>query len=513
MEKRASRHTAAVVILCILLAVAFLAFFSAVWYVSVFGRTGFDSVLYTLTGGLSGVSAGLVGRYLFFAALPAALWAALVGLLLFQTWARLSIPFFGGRRLKLLPFKRSTACVLAAVISLGLLTHAAFNVKLVDYVASCFRDSQLYEDEYRAPGSTSITFPKQKRNLIYIMLESMETSFLSTQDGGAMPVDLIPELTQLARDNVNFSHNSSVGGFREVPGTTWTVGAMVGHTAGVPLRTPDGLADSFNGYGQSGSFLPGLTTLNDILRANGYYQELMVGSDINFGGRGTYYRTHGVDRICDLYTARQDGIVPPGYFVWWGMEDVHLFEYAKQELTRISQQEQPFAFSMLTVDTHHVGGYKCALCQNEYAEQYKNVISCSSRQVAAFVAWIQAQPFYENTTVIITGDHCSMDNGFFSRNVEAGYVRHVYNCFINAAAEPVNTAGRQFCTLDMFPTTLAALGCAIHGDRLGLGTNLFSGRPTLMEAMGYDALTLELASGKKFYAEHFFAPGEELSHD
>ena len=50
--------------------------------------------------------------------------------------------------------------------------------------------------------------------------------------------------------------------------------------------------------------------------------------------------TDGVDTIYDIYTARKDGIVPSNYFVWWGMEDKYLFQYAKQELTEISQQDQ-----------------------------------------------------------------------------------------------------------------------------------------------------------------------------
>ncbi len=35
---------------------------------------------------------------------------------------------------------------------------------------------------------------------------------------------------------------------------------------------------------------------------------------------------------------------------------------------------------------------------------------------------------------------------------------------------------REFTTLDMFPTTLAALGCTIEGDKLGFGVNLFPGK-------------------------------------
>ena len=87
------------------------------------------------------------------------------------------------------------------------------------------------------------------------------------------------------------------------------------------------------------------------------------------------------------------------------MEDKYLFEYAKQELTEISQQDEPFAFTMLTVDTHHIGGFTCQLCGSNYEESYENAIACASAQVYNFVRWLKEQPFYENTTIVITGDH------------------------------------------------------------------------------------------------------------
>jgi phosphoglycerol transferase len=337
------------------------------------------------------------------------------------------------------------------------------------------------------------------------MLESMETSYQDTSLGGALPYNLIPELTQLAQNNINFSNNDTVGGFREVTGASWTVGAMVAHTSGVPLKVPDGISDWQNGYGKDGEFLPGLGSLTQILKQQGYYQTLMVGSDANFGGRKTYFETHGIDKVYDLYTAWYDGTVNTGYWNdWWGFEDHILFDYARKELTEIAQKDQPFAFTMLTVDTHHIGGFTCSKCGSTYEESYENAIACASKQVAEFVAWIREQPFYENTTVIITGDHCSMDKGYFSRNVEGNYTRHVYNCFINAAAQATYTKNRQFSAMDMFPTTLAAMGCTIEGDRLGLGTNLFSNQPTLMERFGYDRLCKELSKKSEYYADRFY---------
>ena len=475
-----------------LLLVSFLGFFAAAWYVRVYGRIGFDSIIFTLTSSLGGVDQGLIRDFMWGAAAPTVLCTVIVSLVLF--WP-------GKKKL----INRTAAGVISLVLCIGLLLHGAFNSQLVDYVIAAFSESELYETEYRDPESVQITFPEEKRNLIYIMLESMETSYQDTSLGGALSYNLIPELTRLAQNNINFSHNDTVGGFREVTGASWTAGAMVAHTAGVPLKVPDGIKDWQNGYGKDGEFLPGLTGLTQILKEEGYYQTLMVGSDAKFGGRKTYFETHGIDKVYDLYTAWYDGTVNTGYWNdWWGFEDHILYDYAKKELTEISRQDQPFAFTMLTVDTHHIGGFTCSKCGSTYEESYENAIACASKQLAEFVAWIQAQPFYENTTVIITGDHCSMDKGYFSRNVENDYTRHVYNCFINAAAEAKYTKNRQFSAMDMFPTTLAAMGCAIEGDRLGLGTNLFSNQPTLMERFGYSKLCNELSKKSGFYEDQFY---------
>ena len=112
-------------------------------------------------------------------------------------------------------------------------------------------------------------------------------------------------------------------------------------------------------------------------------------------------------------------------------------------------------------------------------------------------------PFYENTTVIITGDHLSMDKGYFSRNVEDSYVRRNYNCFVKSAVDTAYSKNRDFSCMDMFPTTLAAMGCTIEGNYLGLGVNLFSDRPTLAEEWGYDRFNSELSKASDYYIQNF----------
>ncbi len=492
MTKTASRRpvrVGTVVALTALLLFAYVCFFAARWFVTVYGRIGFDSILFTLQSSLDGVQSDLIRSYLLRGLVPAVVCTGL-------SCAILLI-------LRRLPVRGLVSILTAVAVSAGLIGYAAVDVELTDYVWDILTRSRLYEEEYVDPDTVSITFPEQKRNLVYILLESMETTYLSEEQGGGSDVNLIPELYELARENLNFSHNDGVGGFHATNGASWTIGALVAQTAGIPLKTPAGIDDWQNGYGKDGVFLPGVTTLTDILDEAGYHTSFLCGSDANFGGRKTFFQTHGTDTIYDIYTARKAGIVPKDYFVWWGMEDLHLFEYAKQELTEISQGSEPFAFTMLTVDTHHIGGYQCAYCTDEFEETYEQSISCSSRQVLAFVNWLKEQPFYENTTVIITGDHLSMDNGYFQRNVDDGYQRMVYHCILNSAAHTDNVKNREYCGVDLFPTTLAAMGCTIEGDRLGLGVDLFSDTPTLAEQWGYERFNNELSKASDFYIENF----------
>lgn len=485
----------------VLLLAAYALFFAARWYIVTYGDIGFDSIMFTLTNGLDGVQSGLIGDYLVNGLVPAVLLTAVSAFIIFfRSKKQITVTVFNNHSFRLYPFSRKVKVSIACVLSAVLIFTGVHSVRFIEYVIYQLRPTYIFDERYVDPLAADIDFPEEKRNLIYIFLESMETSYMSKAQGGALEYDIIPELSELAKANVNFSDTNGVGGYIAVDGTTWTAGAVVAHTAGIPLKVPFGFED--NAYGAHG-MLPGAVTMMDILRDNGYYQALMLGSDARFANRDVYYSQHGVNKIYDYYTARDDGIIAKDYSVWWGMEDKYLYEYAKQELTKTASRGEPFAFTMLTADTHHVGGYVCSECGDEYEEQYENVIACASRQLNEFISWIKAQDFYENTTIVICGDHPTMDSGYTTYNMDKNYERRVYNCIINSAVTTENTKNRRFTALDMFPTTLSAIGCTIRDDRLGLGTDLFSGTPTLAEEMGEDEFAEQMIRSSDYYVKNF----------
>ena len=478
-----------------------LAFFAVEWYLYSFGYTGFDSIWATLKGGMAGTGGGMVWRFLYQAAVPSVLMTALLLFLLFYQPSRQF--YFPGKKRKVViyPLHRFFSVLFSLLISVALFLTASVRCGMAEYVQLLMEETKLFENYYVVPTEGNVIFPKEKRNLICIYLESMEISFLSEELGGGNDQNVIPELYELARDNLNFSHNDSVGGFYSLPGSQWTIGALVSQTAGIPLKVPFGMDK--NGYGEDG-FLPELRSMSNILHDAGYYQAFMLGSDSNFGGQRPFFLEHGTDIVYDWATAQQDEIIPPGYEVWWGMEDERLFSYAKKELPKIAALEQPFAFTMITIDTHSIDGYVCDLCESTYEEQYENVLACSSRQVLEFVQWLQQQDFYENTTVVICGDHPTMDGAYIRSNIVEDYERTVYNCFLNTPVTAENPKNREFTAFDMFPTFLASIGCTIPGDRLGLGTNLFSGEPTLCEQLGRQYLSQELQKYSRYYEKNFY---------
>jgi phosphoglycerol transferase len=317
-------------------------------------------------------------------------------------------------------------------------------------------------------------------------------------------------MTQIAKDNISFSQSDLLEGASVAPTCGWTIAGLVAQTSGLPLKLFSRAKNISNSMNQYEYFLPGATSLGDILEENGYRNYFLAGSNFTFGGRRNYFTQHGNYSIWDYLTAKEEGKIPEDYKVWWGFEDQKLYSYAKEQLLEIAADDQPFNYTMLTVDTHHQNGYLCQICPDYFDDQYANVWACASLQVNDFVEWIKQQDFYENTTIIITGDHCSMDSDFYGEYTYEKYngetVRKVYNAIINSPVTPVQEKNRSFVTLDFFPTALASLGVEIPGNRLGLGTNLFSDQQTLAEEYGYDYFFEELNKKSNFYNSKLLYP-------
>lgn len=455
------------------------------WMFATWTNLSMDELVYHLTAPLDGTNTDMIWEYVRVCVVPTVLVIFFLVLIRMAWRKKEKVHLFKG------------IINLAALVGIILvLVYTWVELGVGNYLKNRNTESNFIEEEYVDPMDVAVVFPEQKRNLIYIFLESMETTYSDVDDGGAFDENVIPELTEIAQTNEDFSGiDPKLNGGYSLEGTTWTMGAMFAQTSGLPLN----LSISANDMDTQDSFFPGITTLGDILSDAGYTQTLLIGSEAQFGGRKLYFQEHGNYEMEDYGYAIENGLILSDYKVWWGYEDQKLFEFAKEKLLRLSQGDEPFNLTMLTVDTHFEDGYVCEQCPTEYDTQYSNVMACSSRQVGEFLKWIQQQDFYENTTIVISGDHPTMDSDYCAEiDQEGNYDRRVFTAYINAAAYAQDQQERTYSTFDNFPTTLAALGVQIDGDRLGLGTNLFSGKQTLLEKFGKSKVNAELKKKSEF---------------
>ena len=403
-----------------------------------------------------------------------------------------------------------TTCLFSVFVFATGIYMISDSIDLITYIKMNITPTNIYDDYYVAPTQDIIHFPDKKKNLIYIYMESYENTYTSFEHGGNQPTDLMPEIYELEKNNVNFSNTSGIGG-QDVffPMIMYTMGSTVAQTSGVPLTSVHRL-DHNDVAQQMSSMLGSLRRLEDVLHDEGYNQLFIRGENTYFAGYNKYVGRYENSKIYDIIKAKEDGSVAEDYKHAWGMSDNVLFPLVKDHIDELAEQDAPFCVSIYTVDTHSTeGGFRCELCDPEIKNNYSAAVRCSSRQVSGLIDWLSEKPYWDDTVVILVGDHLSELELLGLRFSDDGYVRTTCNCFINAAKEPVHEKNRTFCAMDMFPTTLSAIGCTIDGDRLGLGTDLFSDTPTLCEELGTDYFVGEVQKKSDFYNRNFIGTDNE----
>ena len=476
------------------------------WIYNNFGNVKIQEILFTLLSPTSGTDTSLIYSFILKALIPTLFIIVISFCFLLFLHKRLN-----GKILKLLKITCSIFVVSTLLLNVFYTNSRYDIINYLDYKnqkttiynkkkAKTKKSSEYIGDSsiiYQNPQDIQIT-SESSNNLIYIYLESIENSFMDTENGGIKDVNCLPELTQLAKENISFSNTDKLGGALPFSGTTWTIASMTAQLTGLPLKV-----DVANDMDQQDAFMPGAKTLSDFLHEQGYIQELMIGSQKEFAGTDKLFLQHGYDRIYDYDTLKKMYSYQGKNINKWGFNDYQLFEFAKEELTKLGSTQNKFNFTLATIDCHTPDGFTCSNCPNTYKNQYENIYACQSKQVSNFIKWCQEQEWYTNTTIVLVGDHPTMAQSYI-KDIPSTYQRTTYNCFINSKIETTQIKNRQFTHMDMYPTTLAAMGFKIYGNKLGLGTNLFSKLPTVIEKYGLDYINEEVQKSSEYLDENIY---------
>ena len=395
---------------------------------------------------------------------------------------------------KVLSYNKKTKFIISIVLFCVSLLLVGKLMHVDQYIINSLSYTDIYEKYYVDTNSVKITFPKEKRNIIILYLESMESSLFSKENGGAFLESRIPELENIALNNINFSNSEKLGGAYTMDNTSCTIFSLVTSTSATPVYTR-----LFTAYGENNPYMRNVRTLGNVLRDNGYNLGFIQGSSIKFSAANYYLKDNGNFEIFDDDTARERGYVDKDYSVWWGIEDKKVLEYSKAEIEKLSKKNEPFAYILFTTDTHFPDGYLDETCDTPFDEHLANSYSCSSKMISNYIDWIKSQDFYDNTTIFIMGDHKVKQDSFYKEYSD--YDRVNYNAIINSVVEGNNNKNRQFSQFDMYPTILASIGAKIEGNKIGFGVNLFSGEKTMIEIMGKEKFDNELFKNNNYYNE------------
>jgi phosphoglycerol transferase len=158
---------------------------------------------------------------------------------------------------------------------------------------------------------------------------------------------------------------------------------------------------------------------------------------------------------------------------------------------------------MLTTGTHANAGYLDKESKIIYHSKFKNALADMDAMLAGFVAWLKEQDFYENTTVVILGDHLFYNTKVF--DIQRGLSeRKPLNIFINSLLKNEYTKNRQFSHFDIFPVILQSIGISatidgIETEGLALGRFINKGVPSLLELLGVNEMETGLKNKSAFY--------------
>ena len=319
--------------------------------------------------------------------------------------------------------------------------------------------SNNYQVDKNSFYEQDIIFSDTRKNIVFIYLEQIERTYLKED----LFPNLLPNLKTLEKQSISFTNIDSPRA------TNWTIAGMAATQCGVPLLTPIASENSMSGMDK---FLPLANCMGDILNEESYTLHYIGGSDLDFAGKGNFYKTHNFDSVEGWYEL-QNKIKDINYRSPWGVYDDELLDIVYNRIEILSKANENFGLFALTLDTHHPNGYISASCENKIygdgTNSILNSIHCVDELIGKFMEKFLNSEIYNNTTLVLLSDHLALKNtaSEFLKNTNRSNLFMIFDK--DAKPQLINDIGNSF---DIGPTVMSFLGANTNG--LGLGRNLIT---------------------------------------
>lgn len=387
--------------------------------------------------------------------------------------------------------------------------YTPHNLGVVNYhlydIVSLFAKSTL-DDRVEAIAETiteedSIYFKKgfgiaKGKNVIVIQAESLQSFVINKEIEGQM---ITPVLNELINNNsIYFSR------FYEQVG--W------GNTSDAEFITHNSFYPSIKTFSYKAFEENDFITLPMLLKEKGYSTIAFHGNEPDFWNRRSIYPSQGIDTYISLEEFEADE------WIGMGISDGSLF---RQSIDYLHKTPNPFYAFYITLTSHHPftldEQYRGLNIQGPFKdtclENYLQTIHYLDRQIGNFIQMLKREGLYEDTLIVIYGDHQGLD----MRNEEVNELLSLFlgkeykedemfrvpliihmdedNWFEDLTPGGETTiAGGQ---IDFFPTIGNLLGLRIEPDKV-LGKDL------LNIEEGFVAMQIHVARGTFIDNEKIF---------
>lgn len=259
--------------------------------------------------------------------------------------------------------------------------------------------------------------PEKPKNLVLIFLESTEQNFMNEQEFGKL-LGAIKSLTEEGEYFYNIE---------EIEGSNWTLAGM--HTAmcGSPSIYNIRRNKLFKTVTVSN-----LICFSDVLKKANYNQVYLGGVFKTFAGKSFFLEMHGYDKIYGDKEVFAEVSIKDEDKWGWGAKDLDLLTLAKAKYKELSEQNQPFNLTIITVGGHAPNGIYDKRCKNSTDNGVLNAIECTNDLIKDFIDFLKTQPKYKDTIVVILPDHLMMTSNLTNKlsKIEGG--RKLFTIILNS---------------------------------------------------------------------------------
>jgi phosphoglycerol transferase MdoB-like AlkP superfamily enzyme len=211
-----------------------------------------------------------------------------------------------------------------------------------------------------------------------------------------------------------------------------------------------------------------LNCLPNILKDAGYYSMFhKCYSDLSFDNTGNFMSQIGFDKVA----ATDYGRVPKGKSWGWGaQDDVSYLQFAENADKIIKETGKPF-FGIIHTVSHHmkfgaVPDRESHLfngkAPSDKHDRFLNSLHTSDRYLGVFIEELKRRGLYENSIIVVTGDHSYPAGEHFLYDNQVSYFQEFFKTPLlviwKNKLQPQYIKGKTYSHIDVVPTLMEMIG-------------------------------------------------------